>query len=96
MISVMMKSVSTVMAYCTGFRLLAVLAMLCATVSHIYARDETWEEERFEDPNPDRVSADEITEKNRPILNNVGRKLEIDKRLSALEKRYVFFCFLAY
>ena len=96
MISVMMKSVSTVMAYCTGFRLLAVLAMLCATVSHIYARDETWEEERFEDPNPDRVSAEEIREKNRPILNNVGRKLEIDKRLSALEKRYVFFCFLAY
>lgn len=42
--------------------------------------------------NPDRVSADEI----RPILNNVGRKLEIEKRLSALEKRYVFFCFLAY
>lgn len=38
MISVMMKSVSTVMAYCTGFRLLTVLAMLCATVSHIYAR----------------------------------------------------------
>lgn len=96
MISVMMKLVSTVMAYCTGFRLLAVLAMLCATVSHIYARDETWEEERFEDPNPDRVSADEIREKTRPILNNVGRKLEIEKRLSALEKRYVFFCFLAY
>ena len=93
MISVMMK-LSTVMTYYTGFRLLAVLAMLCATVSHIYARDETWEEERFKDPmaNPDRVSADEI----RPILNNVGRKLEIEKRLSALEKRYVFFCFLAY
>lgn len=95
MISVMMK-LSTVMAYCTGFRLLAVLAMLCATVSHIYARDETWEEERFEDPNPDRVSADEIRERNRPILNNLGRKLEIERRLSALEKRYVFFCFLAY
>ena len=95
MISVMMK-LSTVMTYCTGFRLLAVLAMLCATVSHIYARDETWEEQRFKDPNPDRVSADEIREKNRPILNNVARKLEIEKRLSALEKRYVFFCFLAY
>ena len=52
MISVLMK-LSTVMSYCTGFRLLAVLAMLCATISHIYARDETWKEERFKDPNPD-------------------------------------------
>lgn len=52
MISVMMKSVSTVMAYCTGFRLLAVLAMLCATVSHIYARDETWEENDSKIPTP--------------------------------------------
>lgn len=95
MISVLMK-LSTVMSYCTGFPLLAVLAMLCATISHIYARDETWKEERFKDPNPDRVSADEIREKNRPILNNVGLKLEIEKRLSALEKRYAFFCFLAY
>lgn len=51
MISVMMK-LSTVMTYCTGFRLLAVLAMLCATVSQIYARDETWEEERFKGPTP--------------------------------------------
>ena len=64
MISVLMK-LSTVMTYCTGSRLLNVLAMLCATASHIYASDETWEEERFEDPNPDRVSADEIREKNR-------------------------------
>lgn len=63
MISVLMK-LSTVMSYCTGFRLLAVLAMLCATISHIYVRDETWKEERFKDPNPDRVSADEIREKN--------------------------------
>ena len=94
MISVM--KLSTVMTYCTRFRFLVVLGMLCATVSHIYARDETWAEKRFEDANPDRVSPDEIREKNRPILNNVGRKLEIEKRLSALEKRYVFFCFLAY
>ena len=69
--------------------------VVCNCFSHL-RQGETWEEERFEDLNPDRVSADEIREKKRPILNNVGRKLEIEKRLSALEKRYVFFCFLAY
>lgn len=93
-----MMKLSTVVTCRTGLRLLVVLLMLCASVSHISAKDEGRVERRFEDPDLNRVSADEaeIREKIRPFRLNQGQKSEIEKRLNALEKRYVFFCFLAY
>ena len=83
---------STVVTRRIGLRLLVVLAMLCASVSHISAKDEARVERRLEDPDLNRVSADEaeIREKIRPFRLNQGQKSEIEKRLNALEKRYVF------
>lgn len=92
-----MMKLSTVVTRRTGLRLLVVLAMLCASVSHISAKDEARVERRGEDLSLNRVSADEgeIREKIRPFMLNQGQKSEIEKRLNALEKRYVLFCFLA-
>lgn len=83
---------STVVTRRMGLRLLVVLAMLCDSVSHISAKDEARVERRFEDSDLNRVSADEaeIREKIRPFRLNQGQKSEIEKRLNALEKRYVF------
>lgn len=93
-----MMKLSTVVTCRTGLRLLVVLSMLCASVPYISAKDEARVERREEDPNLNRVSADEgeIREKIRPFMLKQGQKSEIEKRLNALEKRYVFFCFLAY
>ena len=93
-----MKLSTVVTCRRTGFRLSVVLLMLCASVSHISAKDEAGVERRFEDPNLNRVSADEgeIRERTHPFMLNQGQKSEIEKRLNALEKRYVLFCFLAY
>ena len=87
-----MMKLSTVVTCSTGLRLLVVWLMLCASVSHISAKDEARIERRFEDPDLNRVSADEaeIREKIRPFRLNQGQKSEIEKRLNALEKRYVF------
>ena len=93
-----MKLSTVVRCRRTGLRLLVVLVMLCASVPHISAKDEARVERRGEDPNLNRVSADEaeIREKIRPFMLNQRQKSEIEKRLNALEKRYVFFCFMSY
>ena len=85
-----MKLSTVVTCRRTGLRLSVVLVMLCASVSHISAKDEARVERRFEDPNLNRVSADEgeIRERTHPFMLNQGQKSEIEKRLNRIKRTF--------
>ena len=97
---------SSVGTYRTGMRLQALkLAMFCAIATHISTKYETRSPEgRVENPNPSRVSADEVEIREKRSLLSRGQKAvkknatfnlsDIEKRLRDVEDRYVLFSLL--
>ena len=97
---------SAVGTYRTGMRLQALkLAIFCAIATHISAKYETRAPEgRVANPNPSRVSADEVKTREKRSLLSRRRKAvkknatfnlsDFEKRLRDVEDRYVLFSLL--